>query len=241
MTRSRSFLLIASVLLALSALAADAPKAPPEWAMNASIIEACSCPMFCQCYFNDETSVHHDHASGKTEHYCKGNLAFKVNRGFYGDTKLDGALFWMAGDLGKNLSDGMEWGVVTFDPSVQSPQRDAIAAILSHVYPFPVKDFKIGKDAPIEWKANKDRAVAMLDAGKAGEIVLKRFQGETDEPVVIRNLKYIGAPRNDGFVLMPNEVEAYRLGDKAFEFHNTNGFMVTIDITSKDVLPKPAG
>ena len=24
----------------------------PKWSMNATIIEACSCPMFCQCYFN---------------------------------------------------------------------------------------------------------------------------------------------------------------------------------------------
>jgi hypothetical protein len=34
---------------------------------------------------------------------------------------------------------------------------------------------------------------------------------------------------------MPNEVEAYRVGPKAFEFKGTNGFMITYDITSKDV------
>ena len=57
----------------------------------------------------------------------------------------------------------------------------------------------------------------------------------TEEPVVIRNLRYFGAPRNTGFVLMPNEVEAYRVGPKAFEFKGSNGFMITYDITSKDV------
>src|SRR5678816_2445098 len=31
---------------------ATAAKAAPEWDFNATIIEACSCPMFCQCYFN---------------------------------------------------------------------------------------------------------------------------------------------------------------------------------------------
>jgi hypothetical protein len=35
-------------------------------------------------------------------------------------------------------------------------------------------------------------------------------------------------------VLMPNKVEAYRAGDKAFESKGTNGFMITIDISSKD-------
>jgi hypothetical protein len=54
-------------------------------------------------------------------------------------------------------------------------------------------------------------------------------------PVVIRNLKYEGAPRNDGFIVMPNEVEAYRIGAKAFEFKGTNGFMTTIDMSSKDL------
>ena len=56
----------------------------------------------------------------------------------------------------------------------------------------------------------------------------------TEDPVVITNLKYFGAPRNDGFVLMPNEIEAYRVGTKPFEFKGTNGFMITIDINSKD-------
>jgi hypothetical protein len=59
---------------------------------------------------------------------------------------------------------------------------------------------------------------------------------------VIKNLKYWGAPRNDGFVLMPNEVEALRVtpqGKEPFEFKGTNGFMITIDIKSDDVANKP--
>ena len=55
----------------------------------------------------------------------------------------------------------------------------------------------------------------------------------TDDPIVIKNLKYWGVPRNDGFLMMPNEVEAYRAGDKPFEFKGTNGFMITIDITRR--------
>jgi hypothetical protein len=64
---------------------------------------------------------------------------------------------------------------------------------------------------------------------------LKRFPGMTSEPIVIKNLRYWGAPRNDGFVLMPNEVEAYRVGDKAFEYKGTNGFMLTLDMNSGDL------
>jgi hypothetical protein len=55
------------------------------------------------------------------------------------------------------------------------------------------------------------------------------------DPTVIKNLRYFGAARNDGFVLMPNVVQAYRLGKNAFETRGTNGFMITLDISSKDV------
>lgn len=86
----------------------------------------------------------------------------------------------------------------------------------------------------MEWKAGKDSSVARLNGGKIAEVVLRRNPGMTDAPVVIKNLKYWGAPRNTGFILMSNQVEAYREGDKAFEFKNGNGFMITVDLASKD-------
>jgi hypothetical protein len=103
------------------------------------------------------------------------------------------------------------------------------------VYPVKWNAFAVAKDAPMTWTATKDHAEAKLDGGKTAEVVLNRFAGMTSEPVVIKNLKYWGVPRNDGFVLMPNDVEAYRAGDKSFEFKGGNGFMITIDLASKDV------
>jgi len=209
--------------------------------MNATIIEACSCPMFCQCYFNAEPADHsaccaEDAASGAA-HFCRFNNAFQVNRGSYGATRLDGARFWVAGDLGADFSKGeMQWAALHFDPSVTPEQREGIQTILGHLYPVKWGSFEVRADFPIEWKGGKDRSVAKLDGGKAGEVVLVRNQGMTDEPIVIRNLRYWGAPRNDGFVLMANEVEAYRHGPKTFEFKGSNGFMITVDIASKDVV-----
>ena len=221
---------------------AQAADPATEWSFNATIIEACSCPMFCQCYFNPEPAAHGggDHAGheghGGGDHFCQFNNAFKVNKGTYGKTKLDDAKFWVAGDLGGDFSKGqMDWAVVTFDPAVTPEQREGIAAILGAVYPVEWQSFTVDADAPMEWTASKDRAVAKLDGGKKAEVVLNRFAGMTSEPVVIKNLKYWGVPRNDGFVLMPNEIEAYRAGDKPFEFKGTNGFMITIDQTSKDL------
>ena len=75
----------------------------------------------------------------------------------------------------------------------------------------------------------------MLAGGRVAEVVLRRFPSRTGEPVVVRNLAYWNLPRNDGFIMMPNEVQAYRAGSRPFEFRNTNGFVVTVDMNSDDV------
>jgi uncharacterized protein DUF1326 len=231
------------LLLAAPALA-ESPGATggsPAWSMNATAIEACSCPMFCQCYFQTKPAAHsmagHE-GHGEGEHFCRSNMAWKVNKGLYGKTKLDGAKFWLAMDLGDDFSDGtMKWCVVHFDPSVTKDQRDGILAGVNAL--FPVKwetPVQMGPDLPVEWSHTGDKAVAKLDGGKAGDMVLNgaAVNRNMSSPVVIKNLKYWGAPRHEGFVLMPNEVEAYKLGPNAFEFKGTNGFMITVDIASKD-------
>jgi hypothetical protein len=206
-----------------------------EWAMNATAIEACSCPMFCQCYFNTQPAAHHQHGAD-SKHFCRANLAYKVNKGHHGTVKLDGAKFWIATDLGPDFSTGqMDWAVVTFDKATTKEQRDALVTIVGALFPVKWNSLTTAEADIDNWKFDKNTAYATMDGGKTAEIRLKRFQGMTDEPIVIKNLTYWGAPRHDGFVLMPNEVEAYRVGPKAFEHKGTNGFMITVDINSKDV------
>jgi phosphotransferase system HPr (HPr) family protein len=118
-------------------------------------------------------------------------------------------------------------------------EREAIQAIAGHLFPVKWRSFKTAEASIDKWEFDKNGAHALLDGGKSGEVKLKAFPGMTGEPVVIKNLPYWGAPRNDGFVMMPNEVEAYRVGPNAFEFKGTNGFMLTVDIASKDIKPKP--
>ena len=216
-------------------------KGGSDWSLTATLIEACSCPQFCQCFFNTRPAASGGHGNGHEdmEHFCRFNIAYQVDSGSFGEVKLDGILFWIAGDLGGDFSEGkMDWAMLHFDPSVTPQQREGVAAILGHVYPVEWASFGVGDDAAMEWKADGDHAEARLGGGKMGEIVLNRAPGMTDGPVVVKNLKYWGVPRNEGFVMMPNEVEAYRVGDKAFEFNGSTGFMITIDINSKDVASK---
>ena len=231
-------------LLALAAAArTPARAAGPDWAANMTVIEACSCPMFCQCYFNTKPAAHGEHAAhgGEAKHFCRANNAYKVNKGYVGTTNLDGAKFWVAADLGDDFSDGeMDWAVLYFDKTLSQPQRDAVQMLVGQLFPVKWKALKTAEGSIDKWEFNKDGAHALLDGGKTGEVKLKAFPGMGGQPVVMKNLPYWGAPRNDGFVMMPNEVEAYRVGPNAFEFKGTNGFMLTLDITSKDVKPPAA-
>lgn len=219
------------------AVAADA-KQTPEWDIALDNIEACSCPTFCQCYFNDRPALHeagkegHEHAM----RYCRFNNAFRVESGHYGGTALDGLKFWMAGDLGANFSTGhMDWAILHFEPGAAPEQRDAVKAIVSAIFLVKWNSFAVGADAKIDWQKTDDGAKASLDGGKAAEIVLKQTRGSDNQPVVLQNVKFWAAPRNSGFAVMTNEIEAYRAGDQPFEFHQTNGFFTRIEMRSTDM------
>src|SRR5262245_36782397 len=98
---NRKSILLAGALVVLAALAfLAAPNSPAaraagtDWAANTTVIEACSCPMFCQCYFN-AAPAGHSHHGGASEHFCRANLAHRINKGHYGSVKLDGVKFWV--------------------------------------------------------------------------------------------------------------------------------------------------
>jgi len=240
--------------LALTAIALVATTLSGEkaaaWNAKATIIEACSCPMFCQCYFNAEPASHMMPAAkaehpehpehpekaghGGAEHFCRFNMGIKIDEGRHGKTDLAGAKFWVAGDLGAEFDDGkLDWSVLTFDEATTPEQREGIVAFITTVFPVEWESFSTGV-GKIDWKAGSGAAHATLDGGKTAEIKLAATENAANKskPVVIQNLQYWNAKKNHGFVMMPNEVEAWRVGDKAFEFKGTNGFMVTVEADS---------
>ena len=233
--------LLTALLFACCAAGLAQAAGEPTWNMNATAIEACSCPTFCQCYFNAGPAGHSMDMAGMKEmdHFCKFNNAYKVNKGMYGSTRLDGAKFWIYGDLGGDFSKGeMNWAVVTFDKATSPAQREAIGTICGKLFPVKWKSLTTA-EGDIEWTAGKGEAHALLDGGKTAEVQLGTSTlnpNTKNAPIVLTNLKYWGAPRNDGFIVMPNVVEALRTTDKAYEFKGSNGFMITIDLASKDFM-----
>jgi hypothetical protein len=80
------------------------------------------------------------------------------------------------------------------------------------VYPVKWNSFTVAPDAKMDWSYTKDKPRPRSTAARPPKLVLNRgdYGNVSRAAVVINNLKYWGVPRNDGFVLMKNDVEAYR-------------------------------
>ncbi len=78
------------LVLCVSLLIASKP-AEPSGKMTADYVEACSCHLFCPCYFNK----HAEHP------YCEFNMAVNVRKGNTANVDLAGAKYWLTGDLGE--------------------------------------------------------------------------------------------------------------------------------------------
>ena len=230
--RRRDF--VATMLIAGVHARALAREGSVDWAMNATIIDGCSCRMLCPCIWGSPATV----GSAATEEHaghrsCYFNAAFRVNQGHHAKVRLDGLKFWFAGDKGDARTVEL-----TFEPAATSEQREGIRQFLSRFLPLEWESFTEGRDAKIEWKAGAARAEARLDGGSAAEVVLTRYSGATGEgTTVIKNMRYFAATRNEGFNILPVQHLAYRRGPKPapFEFRGTSGWTITVDMTAKDV------
>jgi hypothetical protein len=236
MRRTPAYFFFVSLVAALSlafTVSTAQEKAPsaakPDFDITASYIEACSCDMFCPCYFNTH-STHHGN-----EHFCRANLVMKVDKGHYKDVKLDGAKVWIATDLGSDWSTGKDsWAVLNYDPSVTKEQRAALNDIIAQLYPFQWQKFDVDTQG-FTWDVNEKTGVARakLDNGK-GEVVLERYNGDDpNREIVMQNLKYWTAQSNDGFRMWKSQRESFDGKGHKFSYEGTNGFLVTIHFSGQ--------
>jgi len=201
-----------------------------DFEITASYIEACSCDMFCPCYFNMHATEHMDEHHMDAQ-FCRANLVLKVDKGHYKETKLDGAKVWLGSDLGSDWSTGKDsWLVANFDPSVSKEQEAALLDVLTQLYsaiPFQKKGVS---HTAFSWEVDTKSGVAHAKmADGKGEVVLERVAGsKPGEEVVMHNLKYWSAQSNDGFRMWKSKHEAFEGDGHKFAYDGTNGFLITI-------------
>jgi hypothetical protein len=217
----RTIVLSAVAICFVALLSLHAFTAPPDkgWSIKASYIEACSCELFCACYFN----------TAPDKDFCKFNNAIMITSGHAGNVKLDGIKFWMAGDLGGDFTKGFREVIVTFEPSATKEQVDGTMAIIAKLYPGEWGSVKVAEERmPIMWEVNGHNGHAKLGDGKA-EVKLAGFVGNDGKTLVkINNLTYWGAQKNNGFVLAKG-THHYKGEGLDYSFEDSNGFFIDIE------------
>ncbi|MGH9658033.1 MAG: DUF1326 domain-containing protein [Bryobacteraceae bacterium] len=210
----------------------------PESQARLEYIEACSCDLFCPCYFNDHASH-----QGSGAHMCTFNNVARISRGRHGATNLTGVKVWLSGDLGSDWATKGQagWLVATFEPSATKEQKDGVMAILTKVY--PVKWNSVQMDtSEITWSISPDgkSAHAKLANGK-GEVKLTRFAGsDPSRPATLNNVRYFGAVWNSPFTMYHSE-HYYKGFGKSYSLKKANGFTISVEHTSDGKrMPAPA-
>ena len=221
------------VPLTLAVAGASSPDRSKTFHVTADTIEACSCPLFCPCYFNMEPA---------DPHMCQFNNVYKFRPGsHYGNVDLSGAMVWLSGDLGgewgKSKEMPTEWATVTFDKKTTPEQRQAIAAVFAKVFPVKWKKQSVTEDV-IEWSETPAEASAKMKSGKA-DVKIAMWKGENPkQPTVLKNVKYWGTTSNEGFVL--GKSTHHFDGDVKFSHKDANGFTVRWTLEGEISAPEAA-
>ncbi len=187
-----------------------------EWSVKADYIEACSCSMFCACYFNTQPE------GGMA---CEFNNAVKIATAHVGDVNLDGKKFWLSGDLGGDFTRGMKAAVVTFDTGTTQAEKDAIVFLVTKIYPVKWGSVKMD-EAPITWERTGMDGHATV--GDKGEVILKGIAGPDGKEAVLQNVKYWGADSNTGFELAYS-THHYKGNGFNYSHEKRNGFFIHIE------------
>ncbi|MBI3664937.1 MAG: DUF1326 domain-containing protein [Acidobacteria bacterium] len=209
------------------ALAAAGQEVP--WQAKLQYIEACSCDLFCPCYFNDHASH-----QGTGAHSCTFNMGTRVLEGKYGDVNLTGMKFWLSGDLGADwgTKGKADWLVVTFEPKATQEQKDGLMKILGKLY--PVTWGKVDFDtSEITWTMAPDgkTAHAKLANGKGDMKLTRAGNADPNRPAQVTNTKYFAATWNSPFNLYYSD-HYYKGFSKDYQLHHANGFVITVEMTS---------
>lgn len=92
-----------------------------KWNFEADFIQACSCDYGCPCEFS----------APPTKGFCEGMVAWRINKGKYGEVDLDGLGMALAVSWPKAIHEGNGTAAVFVDERATPQQRDALLEIAS--------------------------------------------------------------------------------------------------------------
>ncbi|MDN3517597.1 DUF1326 domain-containing protein [Aquisalimonas lutea] len=172
-----------------------------EWRVDGTYFEACTCKGACPCLFGGDP----------TEGTCDALVGWHVERGHFGETRLDGLNLAMMVHAPGNLTAG-GWSVVVYvDAEADEAQRDALVQIYGGQaggHPATLASF-VGEilgieTAPMTFTVEGRRVG--LRIGNHGAAALEGIEGQDGASVRITGHPVAIAPGNDLMVAQSREV-----------------------------------
>lgn len=170
----------------------DKQRAGLPWAIRGELFLNCSCDVFCPCVIS----------LGKhkpTEDTCHAWMAIRIDHGHYDGEPLDGINIGLLADIPGRMGEGM-WKVAVYvDDSASYAAYHGILQILSGkaggttgVLSMLIGDILGAERTPVSIET--DGRKRRITVGKKIQGEIEMVQGQTDEPIWIRNTRYWMGP-----------------------------------------------
>jgi hypothetical protein len=195
-----------------------------KWSFEADYLQACNCDYGCPCEFEAPPS----------RGFCQGMGAWKINRGNYDDTSLNGLALAFALHTPAEMHKGNGTGVFLYDEKASPQQRDAlqnIATAHDGGMPFEVLKAVITKWLPpqfVTFQFNLNGKNSSVKVGNALTMSMEPIKNPVSgEPESVR------VEHATGFIFKVAEVVSARecrsnVADFCFSWPNKSGFVSQI-------------
>jgi hypothetical protein len=196
-----------------------------KWSFEADFIQACNCDYGCPCEFS----------APPTKGNCEGMVAWRINKGKFGDVALDGLGLAIAVRWPKAIHEGHGTAAVFVDEQAGPKQREALLQIASGQaggLPFEIIVTTFSKIldpqfVPFQFQLNGRNST--LKVGKAMDIAVEPIKNPvTGEPESVR------VEHSTGFIFKTAECVSAKTmtinaGELKFSWPNKAAFVTKVE------------
>ena len=152
-----------------------------QWKLSGQVLVSCNCDWGCPCNFNARPTT------GK----CEGGWTWHIERGTYGDVRLDGLSFSLYANWPGAIHEGNGEALILVDERADAAQRSAIETLLGGKSggPWEVLGWTwptVHGPYPVAYEVTFDGVHTTAKCGEYVEIACARSKIPSTEPRFIR-------------------------------------------------------
>lgn len=200
--------------------------ADPVWSIEGEYFEGCTCNPGCPCLFGSEPT--HNNT-------CKISGVFRIQKGNYGQHKLDG--YTVIGVTDFTASTDKNWVVFYIDDTASAVQKNALLDIFqNHVFSFakvPQERITV-RYVPIKVESSPWRKRAEVVGNLVLDFDIIRGKGDSDKPTQIVNKNFQIWAKEFDMVLDMGKCNTHRFqeGKQEWNYDGRSGFATTFKFAS---------